>query len=527
MRGRPLMRTVGVLAGALALLAGCTLPPRGQPEPSSAFTAADVADTWLARATQPGSEAHPGLTAILPLATGLEAFAARVALIRAAQRSVDLQYYIWHRDLTGKLLLSEVLAAADRGVRIRLLVDDNGIGGMDPLLAAADAHPSIEVRIFNPFPTRRAKWFGFLTDFKRVNRRMHSKSLTADAMVSVVGGRNVGDEYFGAGGGTSFADLDVVAVGPIPGEVGAEFDRFWNSDVVWPVSALIAPATPADVEHFRDEGRKLAVAPEAKAYEDSIRDSTTVRDIGERIAGIEWVRARLFSDDPDKAKGKTPDSSLLFGRLMRALPAPARHFDLVSPYFVPTKTGAEALANLAKSGVGVRILTNSLQANDVAVVHAGYAKWRRTLLDAGVELYELRPLDQPSGSGGSGGRGGSDSGGGVMGSSRASLHAKTFTIDGRELFIGSFNFDPRSARLNTELGVVIQDSALAGQMRSYLGEQMPRLAWHVTIGPDNRMRWSSVDASGQADVRNSEPDTPWYERAFLRVVSWLPVDWLL
>lgn len=533
-----LMRVVGALAGTVALLAGCSLPPRGELQASTAFPAAGIADTWLARATLPGREAHPDRSAILPLTTGLEAFAARVKLMRSAQLSLDLQYYIWHRDLTGKLLLAEAVAAADRGVRVRLLVDDNGIADMDALLAAADAHPSIEIRIFNPFPTRRAKWIGFLTDFNRVNRRMHSKSLTADGVVTIVGGRNIGDEYFDAAGDTTFADLDVVAVGPVADAVSIEFDRFWNSDFVWPVSPLIPPASAQDIEHFTAAGRALLDAPEARAYVASVHASTTISEIRQRIEQTEWVSTRLFSDPPDKAAGKLDHSSLLFGQLMAALPAPASHFDLVSPYFVPTRSGAEGLASLAKRGVKVRILTNSLQANDVAVVHAGYAKWRRTLLEAGVELYELRPLNQTNetnrasqASQASASRGESPSqgsaGGGLMGSSSASLHAKTFTIDGRELFVGSFNFDPRSAELNTELGVVMRDSALAGQMQRYLEAQMPRMAWQVSLDADGRMRWTSVDAAGRPEVHDSEPDTPWYQRGLLRVVAWLPIDWLL
>ena len=221
MKPSHLARSVAAAAAFLISLAGCSLPSRGDPPVSAVLPPTEAEATWLGRATQPGRSAHPGLTAVLPLQTGLEAFAARVALMRAAERSLDLQYYIWHPDLTGQMMMAEAVAAADRGVRVRLLVDDNGIGGLDPLLAAVDTHPQIEVRIFNPFPTRRAKWIGFVTDFGRVNHRMHNKSLTADAMVSIIGGRNLGDEYFDAHGTVTFADLDVVAVGVAASEINS------------------------------------------------------------------------------------------------------------------------------------------------------------------------------------------------------------------------------------------------------------------------------------------------------------------
>ena len=534
-RSLPACRTLAtaLTLSALLMLFACSLPLRGDPPVSTVLPASETADTWIARTTLAARQAHPGLSAILPLTTGLEAFAGRVALMRSAERSLDLQYYIWHDDLTGRMIMAEAVAAADRGVRVRMLLDDNGIAGLDPILAALDSHPSIEVRIFNPFPTRRAKWIGFVTDFSRVNRRMHNKSLTADGLVSIVGGRNIGNEYFDARGTVTFADLDVVAVGPAAEAIGADFDRYWNSPVVWPAAALL-PAAPADaLARLREDAVAQADEPEAQTYRESIRSMVTIAEIGSRIARREWVRTSLVSDDPAKATGKAGRDSLLLARLGEVVDRPKARFDLISPYFVPMAEGTAALAGLARGGVAVRVLTNSLQANDVAVVHAGYAKRRRALLEAGVHLYELRPFETSgrrghSSDSGSGPGSGSGSGpAGVAGSSSASLHAKTFALDGHQVFVGSFNFDPRSAELNTELGVIIDSSALADEMRRVFDEELERAAWTLSLGEDGGLRWTGRDEHGGLDVRLAEPDAPLWQRVFLRVVSWLPIDRLL
>ena len=518
-------RSLAAAATFLVAVAGCSLPPRGDPPVSAALSPAEAEATWLGRVTQPGRSAHPGLSAVLPLPSGREAFGARIALMRAAERTLDLQYYIWHPDLTGHMMLAEALAAADRGVRVRLLVDDNGIGGLDPLLAAVDTHPRIEVRIFNPFPTRRAKWIGFITDFSRVNRRMHNKSLTADGMVSIIGGRNIGDEYFDAQGPVTFADLDVVVAGSAASEIDSDFDRYWNSEAVWPAGLVLRPPPAGALDRLRAAAVDAATRPEVTAYRQAVRETLTIAEIGPRIERRDWVRTRLVSDDPAKATGRADRTSLLLARLGEVTERPSGQFDLISAYFVPTAVGTGMLTGLAKSGVTVRVLTNSLQANDVAVVHAGYAKWRRALLQAGVQLHELRPLEARGRGSAAAERSGSASGG-LAGSSSASLHAKTFAIDGRQVFVGSFNFDPRSAELNTELGLLIDSELLAAEMRRVFNEDLDRAAWTVTLD-DGKLVWTGRDDAGAIDVRHSEPDTSLWQRGMLRVLSWLPIDWLL
>ncbi|WP_262358491.1 phospholipase D-like domain-containing protein, partial [Bordetella pertussis] len=227
------------LAGCAILLGACTLPPPVDRTASHALDATQARATPLGQGVGELADTHPGLSGFHVLGDAQDAFAARMLLARAATRTLDVQYYIWRNDMTGTLLLQALHAAAERGVRVRLLLDDNGISGLDDALAALDAHPNAEVRLFNPFPTRSFKALGYLTDFSRLNRRMHNKSFTVDNQATIIGGRNIGDEYFGATDGVLFADLDVLAVGPVVGDVSAEFDAYWASESAWPAGPLL------------------------------------------------------------------------------------------------------------------------------------------------------------------------------------------------------------------------------------------------------------------------------------------------
>ena len=496
-----------MLAGGMTL-ASCsalpTLPPR------AATTAlANTADTGLGKAVLAGTMAHPGLAGIYPLADGRDAFAARAVLAQAAERSLDVQYYIWRGDTTGMLMFDALKAAADRGVRVRLLLDDNNTSGLDAILAQLDAHPQIEIRLFNPFAIRSMRYLGFMTDFARLNRRMHNKSFTADNQVTIVGGRNIGNEYFGAAGDISFADLDVIAVGPVVRAVSDDFDRYWNSGSAYPMAAMVphpeaAPPRNAD--------------PAAAPYLDTVKRSTFMTQLSAGTLPFEWAHTRVVSDDPAKVIGKAPEHANIAFKLKNLLGEPKRSLDLVSPYFVPGKDGAKAVADLARQGVRVRVLSNSLEATDVAAVHAGYAKWRKPLLEAGVTLYELRRewTDEPS----------REQRRGAFGSSDASLHAKTFSADGNRIFVGSFNFDQRSIHLNTEMGLVIDSVALAGELTSTLDQRMPTRAYEVRIDKQGKLHW--IERPNGKEIRHDvEPGTTWWKRAAVKGLSWLPIDWLL
>ena len=503
----------------VVLLGGCaaSLPLLEGRTASSALS--DTSGTRLGRALAPDMAAHPGKSGIHALSNPRDAFAARVVLAAAADKSLDVQYYIWHDDIAGYLLFEALWQAAERGVRVRLLLDDNNTAGMDSTLAALDLHPNIELRLYNPFVQRDARALAFLTDFGRLNRRMHNKSFTADDRVTVVGGRNIGDEYFGVGSGVVFVDLDVVAVGPAVGEVSQQFDLYWNSASAYPAACLLgAPSTPGAAElqaHFS----AARADPQSVAYLEAVRTTPVVRDLLARKLSFEWAGAQLVHDDPAKTLDTTKRVDvLLFPDLVRAIGQPQKSLDLVSPYFVPGEEGTAALAAMADRGVAVRILTNSLAASDVSAVHAGYAKRRVELLRAGVRLYELKPTA---------GQELPDSGSGKGSSSSSGLHAKTFAVDRDRIFVGSFNFDPRSAMLNTEMGLVIHSPVLARGLAEGFDTDVPLVAYEVRLAPDGRsLQWVERSVVGEKFF-DIEPETNAMRRLGVGVMSVLPIEWLL
>jgi cardiolipin synthase C len=502
----------------LGALGGCAAPLPSLEGRAASSALTDTSGTRLGRALAAEVAAHPGKSGIHALPNPRDAFAVRAVLAAAADKSLDVQYYIWHGDAAGILLFEALWQAAERGTRVRLLLDDNNTAGMDATLAALDAHANIELRLYNPFVQRGARGLGYATDFARLNRRMHNKSFTADNQVTVVGGRNIGDEYFAVGVGVVFADLDVVAVGPAVGEVSKEFDLYWSSASAYPAAGLLdAPGPQAAVElRARFAARR---DPQALAYLEAVRTTPVVRDLLARTLSFEWARAQLVHDDPAKTLDAAQHRDvLLFPDLVRAMGRPQRSLDLVSPYFVPGEEGTAALAALAGRGVTVRILTNSLAASDVSAVHAGYAKRREALLRAGVRLYELKPTageELP------------DSRTGMGSSSSSGLHAKTFAVDGERIFVGSFNFDPRSALLNTEMGLVIDSPLLARGLAEGFETDVPLIAYEVRLAPDGRsLQWIERSAAGEK-VFDTEPETSAMRRLGVGVMSVLPIEWLL
>lgn len=469
-------------------------------------------DSPLVEAVQSQWADHPGKTGTAALGGGGDAFAARMILAEAAVSSIDAQYYIWHGDLTGTLLLDALHRAAERGVRVRLLLDDNGTSGLDPEIAQLNAHPNAEVRLYNPFNLRRFKILSYGFDFFRLNRRMHNKSFTVDGAATILGGRNVGDEYFDTGPTALYVDLDVLAVGQIVPEVAADFDRYWAAPAVHPVERIIGPPPGTDVIAARVA--RFRGDPQLAEYRELIGESQIVATLQRGVLDLEWTDAILVSDTPAKGEGAVPREDLLAVRLMEAVGEIKHRFDGISPYFVPGAAGVRAFRTLERQGVAVRMLTNSLEATDVLPVHAGYAKRRRDLLKIGVEVFELQrqaSLDIPKDKLG------------PFGSSGASLHAKTFAVDGRRIFIGSFNFDPRSTTLNTEMGLLIDSEDMAGRMHEAFDNKLNGLAWQVFL-KDGNLEWRNEE---QGTTTRREPGSGFLKGVALTVIGWLPVEWLL
>jgi putative cardiolipin synthase len=514
-----LLRACRVAAGAVVValvLAGCaSLPPPTGRIPSTAIT--ETAQTRLGRGLAADLAEHPGASGVVTFFEPRDAFAGRMLLAGAAEKSLDVQYYIWHGDEVGILLFEALWKAAERGVRVRLLLDDANTGGLDPTIATLDAHPNIEVRLYNPFPGRGSRALGYLSDFERLNRRMHNKSFTVDNQVTVVGGRNIGNEYFGAGEGAAFVDLDAMVVGAAVAEVSAEFDLYWNSASAYPAAQIVGPAAPDGAAALERRFADTRADAGSVAYLDAVRASPLIAELSDRRLPFEWTSAEVLADDPAKTLDAAERTDiLLFPELMRRMGRPERGLDIVSAYFVPGEHGTAALADLARSGIRVRILTNSLAASDVGVVHAGYAKRRKALLQAGVSIWELKPtvVERADASVGS--------------SSSSGLHAKTYAVDGRRIFIGSFNFDPRSARLNTEMGVVVDSPAIAGRLARAFETVVPLAAYEVRLveGGDD-LEWIERLSDGSERRYTSEPETGAFKRFTVQLLSILPIDWLL
>jgi len=509
---RWLLVTLVVLAllSVLALWAWGQFARSARGPATTALPAAPDA-TGLDRMVQPLLDAHgAGESAAALVDDPLDAFIARAHMARAAERSLDVQYYIWQQDLTGHLLERELIQAADRGVRVRLLLDDVNAAGKDEALQALASHPAIEVRLFNPARNRakglrRAIEMGLR--FVGFNRRMHNKAWIADNRLALVGGRNVGDEYFGAAD-TNFRDTDLLLLGPAVAQASSIFDAFWNSAAVVPLQALHAEGAAVAPQELAARQRQwLADAggsPWLRALDERRQWLEQQLQGGGKL--LHWsARIEVVSDPPEKASpvaSRRDRAHWLLYDLMALLFSAERESWIVSPYFVPGASGNLLLGGQARRGMDVRVLTNSLAANDVPTVHAGYAKYRAGLLRDGVQLYELRPSHD------------GDTQRRIAGSSGASLHSKAVLVDGRRGFVGSFNFDPRSVQLNTEMGVVFDQPGLAAELRRFFEESTaPALAWRVTLADDGQLRWSA----GSSAPWQHEPETG----PGLRLLTWL------
>ena len=455
-----------------------------------------------------GPEAsHPGQSGFRLVGQGPEAFAIRARTALLAGRTLDVQTYIWHADVTGMYLAHRLLEAADRGLRVRLLVDDMDARAKNAGFAGLDAHPNIAVRMFNPFKSRTGKLSQvaeLLGNFNRINHRMHNKTWIADNRIAIVGGRNLGDEYFGASEDVNFVDLDFAMVGPIVRHASASFDRYWNAATSFPMQVLDPEGVSEEaLAGVRSLLAEHAVEAEASHYPAELRGDDAVQRLVSGDWPMEWTETfRFVSDDPNKVSMQkdAEERSHVLTLLVPAATGARESLTLLSPYFVPGELGTRLLVDAARAGRRVRVLTNSLIANDVAAVHGGYARWRRDLLEGGVELWELKPLP------------GSDVRASLLGASGASLHTKALTVDGQHLFIGSYNIDPRSAWLNCEQGVFAESSSLAKQLEEIFERQTGGAhAWKVTL-QDGELSWSDGQETFDSDPKAS---------AWLRFQAWI------
>jgi putative cardiolipin synthase len=479
---------------------------------SKAFT--DTDDTRIGKAAERMVAEHPGESAFLLQSDGIDALATRIRLSDRAERSIDAQYYLISNDVTSVLFLSGLLSAADRGVRVRLLLDDVLTSGTDRGIAALNAHPNVEIRLFNPFVHRSWRVIDGLTGFSRVNRRMHNKSFTVDNQITIIGGRNIGAEYFAAREDMNFGDLDVVGFGPVVRDVSQMFDRYWNDELAVPATVVIDP--PEDpkselewaherIAHARED---VQTTPYAEALTRNIEDVIAIE-----ADDFSWAPWELVYDDPEKARTDhlADEAASIRTPLIESLRAAQEEILIVSPYFVPTKNTLKGIQEFIDRGIGVTVVTNSLAATNHPMVHSGYGPSRKPLLKMGVTIWETKPDAFISGTD-------------EAGVQRAigALHTKGFIVDRKELFIGSFNWDPRSLYINTELGVIIKSPKIAGAAVDRTKARLPEVAYRVILTEQGDLAW--VEASGDTPIiYTKEPKTSWGRRLKVGLYGILPI----
>ncbi|MCP4629860.1 MAG: phospholipase D family protein [bacterium] len=510
------------LAAAVAILmiSGCATLPKDFDRPES-YALTDTENTAFGKARAKEKAAYPGKSGFHLLGNGLDAFVARAVLSNHAERSIDVQYYLYHDDLVGRLFTDLLLKAADRGVRVRLLVDDMDLAGRDLGAAALDSHPNMEVRIFNPFSRNVGRTSQFVTRLGSVTRRMHNKSFTVDNQVSILGGRNIGNEYFDADPDLAFADLDVMAIGPEVKEVSSVFDRYWNSELAYPALVLLkgeAPA-PEKVEELRRELNEYVADQIDSEYLQALRNSDLANKIRKDKIEFRWGDAEVVFDQPEKLLHDFSKTEYHLSPMLKPyLEGIEKELIIFSPYFVPGKPGTAFLTQLAQRGVRVRILTNSLASNDVGLVHAGYKKYRKKLLRGGVELYEFnKKLTRKQ----------RKEKNGAAGSSKASLHTKSFVFDRDQVFIGSLNLDPRAILHNTEIGVVLKVPEIAEEMAKCFDENIEQFAFRLELkkveNGYEQLLWHGWE-KGKQMVYTHEPHTGFWRRFGIGFMSIWPIE---
>lgn len=484
------------------ICSGCTQTP-----PATSSFALTSRDTWLSGKIRDERPAARHLSGFHLLNVSEDAFVARAALARAAQKTLDIQYYIVHDGLTTRALIHEVLQAADRGVRVRFLIDDTASDGWDYELGQFAAHPNIHVRVFNPLHQGRSTGFtrqlGRLLHLSQQHRRMHNKLWLADSAVAILGGRNLGDEYFDAKAEMNFTDLDLLGAGPVAQDLARSFDQYWNSTLSRPISDFLRhPPSIKDLDKTRRQLRRYLAKESVKesGYIQRLFNRQEQPSLDQWLERLIWAPAEAIWDDPLKVITQTPRlSQMMTTQLIPLFYEVSDELIIVSAYFVPTEIGVDYLTRFADNGLDVRLLTNSLEATDVPAVHAGYAPYRKRLLQHGIQLYELRAVQEQRLEGAPW----------RSGSSNASLHSKALVFDRQKVFLGSFNIDPRSVLWNTEVGVIIDSPELAEQVRELaLSGMSSRSSYRVLLDAGGDLIWSAT-VNDRRKMYHREPGNLW------------------
>lgn len=495
-----------------ALTTGCASLPEPVPR-ADTHALADHHATELGRlaiANAPG----PGVSGLRLLASGEDALGSLAALADNARRTLDLQYYLIHSDGSSRSLMQRVRAAADRGVHVRLLLDDLNTAGQDRGLLRLTNHPNIEVRLYNPFPAGRlgtiSRILASITDMSRINHRMHNKMFVADNALAITGGRNLGDAYFLQSPDSNFLDIDMIVAGPAVRALSATFDRFWNDPMAYPVAAVVDKSILLSPPSEADGAGQSAIVPVV------IPDTDFARDLKQGRLTLVWARATVLADKPSKilSEGQPTNAEAIADDVDRIIRSARQELIVISPYFVPGVRGLALFKGLRDRGVKVRVLTNSLATTDAPAVHIGYARYRTQLLAMGVELHELRPLLNAR-----------QAKLGSFGSSHASLHAKVVVLDRQTALVGSMNLDPRSAKLNSEMGVLMHSPEIARQL-ALLFEEVSEDSYHLSLSDGQQVQWHTTPPD-PALLGQREPEaSPWLKFGIKLLSPFAPEEML-
>jgi len=527
---------VCIYAALAIALAACSVLPTDSTLPLGAYAArpesvalANPEQTKLGKRIEPRVREHPGTSGFRLIPNGVACFHARMEMAALAEKALDVQYFVIQSDDTGRLFIEGLLDAADRGVRVRILLDDSNAVGRDAEIGALTAHPNIELRVFNPFSYRGPLEFMRAAEFalneKRLNYRMHNKLFVVDNEIALIGGRNIGDGYFAAGEAIEFGDYDLLIAGPMVRRLSGSFDAFWNSQLAIPLQNLVVfKPTKERLDAYRESLRSHHSKMEGSTYTRPASDGGPVANIFSGKRPLIWARAEAIYDSPEKGKVESGEQAgkLLRERVERAAAEVRSELLFASPYLVPGDEGLRLLTDLRARGVRVRVLTNSLQSTDAPITFAAYDRYRVPMLEAGIDLYEVRPqLGAPN-----------MPGGGSLKSSSSTpfaLHAKVFVFDRRQVFVGSMNFDERSRRLNTEMGVLVDSPELAKEIvERFDAVAKPTNSYVLSLGPPDAagkrpLQWRTEE-NGSPIVYYAEPGVDPLRRFKVEVLSLLPID---
>ena len=517
-----------VLCGAMLGLSACSTLPKNTQQPIEYAFNTPTDQTHLAKIVLPLREKYPQLTGYHLLADPLEALAARLHLIDAAEKTLDLQYYIWDNDKIGALALDGIIRAADRGVKVRLLIDDNNSKKMQGIYLALDQHTNIDVRLFNPYRFRYMRTLDIILDLKRVNRRMHNKSFIVDNQLSLIGGRNMSNQYYNVSDNYQFSDVDVILAGAASDEIVHSFDEYWNDEYAYPVSNLVdANKYNLDFYNLKQQVAEHSQLATVQNYLDLTARGRAFEQWLENDIQLNWVEATVVKDPPNKVKNLAEDHEYLYAQLSEQLEQPQTQVDIISAYFVPKSEGTQLLSDLAQNDIKVRVLTNSYKANDVALVHAFYAKYRKELLQNKVELYEFLSAPEFENLNTHTDEISQKAKVSLKGLSRSSLHAKMMAIDEKQVFVGSFNFDPRSVKYNTEIGVILNSPDLARAVHQTMDQNLSKYAYKLVLNANEEIHWKLKRQDGSIQTLEKEPKISWWQKVGLKAISWLPIEDLM